>query len=94
MKKFLIRLWKEQLAQDTTEYALLLLMISLSAVAATKTLANGIKGAYSNVGSNVSSHTGGGGDSDGGPGGGGPGRGGPGGPGRGGPGGPGGGFFF
>ena len=66
MKKFLARLWKEQIAQDTTEYALILLMISLSAVAATKTLSNGIKGAYSNVGSNISSHTSGGdGDGDG-----------------------------
>jgi Flp pilus assembly pilin Flp len=91
MKKFFLRLWKEQLAQDTTEYALLLLLLALAAITSTKTLANGIKGAYSNVASNISSHTGGsggggggGGNGNGGNGNGGNGNGGEGGGGRGG----------
>jgi|ERR1035438_7641544 Flp pilus assembly pilin Flp len=57
MKKILARLWNEQIAQDLTEYALILLLIGLSAITATKTLASSIKGSYSNVGSDIASHT-------------------------------------
>ena len=57
MKKILARLWNEQIAQDLTEYALILLLIGLSAITATKTLASSIKGSYSNVGSDIASYT-------------------------------------
>ena len=60
MKKFFLRVWKEKIAQDTTEYALLLLLLSLAAITSTKTLANGIKNAYSTTGSDVLSGVNGG----------------------------------
>jgi Flp pilus assembly pilin Flp len=61
MKKFFMRLWKEQKAQDLTEYALLLVLIALAAITSMKTLSNGIQNAYSTVASNVAAGTDGGG---------------------------------
>ena len=60
MKKFLLRLWKEQIAQDLVEYALILLLIVLAAITSIKTLSNGVKKAYSTTSSDV--RAGGGGD--------------------------------
>ena len=40
MKSLLIRLWKEEEGQDLTEYALLLVLLSLAATATVGTLAN------------------------------------------------------
>jgi len=61
MKRFFLRLWKEQIAQDLVEYALILLLIALAAVTSIKTLSNGVKDAYSTTRSDV---TAGGGGSD------------------------------
>jgi pilus assembly protein Flp/PilA len=47
------RLWKEEEGQDLVEYALLVVLISLAAVTAMKTLANGISDAFSNAAANL-----------------------------------------
>ncbi len=82
MRKFFARLWKEQRGQDTTEYALLLVLVSLAAITATKTLSTSIQKAFSGAQNTVTSATAGignGGGGDGGDGGDGGGRGGRGG---------------
>jgi pilus assembly protein Flp/PilA len=43
------RLWKEEEGQDLVEYALLVVLISLGAIAAMKGLASGISDAFSNA---------------------------------------------
>jgi Flp pilus assembly pilin Flp len=55
MKKSLLKLWREKIAQDTVEYALLLLLIALAGVASIKKLSNGVKNAYSNTASTITS---------------------------------------
>jgi len=60
MKRFFLRLWKEQIAQDLVEYALILLLIALAAVTSIKTLSNGVKDAYSTTRSDVTAGGGGG----------------------------------
>src|SRR5579864_6456554 len=70
MKKFFARLWKEQKGQDTTEYALLLVLISLTAISATKRLSSGIQNAFTGASSTVSSSVSASGGSGGGDGGG------------------------
>jgi len=49
MKNFLMRLWKEEEGQDLTEYALLVVLISLVAVLAMKALGQGISDVFSNA---------------------------------------------
>jgi Flp pilus assembly pilin Flp len=61
VKKILLRLWKEQVAQDLVEYALLLVLVSLVLIASIKTLANGIGNVYSGAASNLTVSGGGGG---------------------------------
>jgi pilus assembly protein Flp/PilA len=46
MKNLLNRLWKEESGQDLTEYALLLVLIALVAVASMQGLATAIKTVY------------------------------------------------
>jgi pilus assembly protein Flp/PilA len=46
MKNLLNRLWKEESGQDLTEYALLLVLIALVAIASMKTLATAIQTVY------------------------------------------------
>ena len=53
MKSLLKRLWKEESGQDLTEYALLLVLIALVAVAALQGLANAINSAYSKAASDL-----------------------------------------
>jgi pilus assembly protein Flp/PilA len=53
MKKLLVRLWKEEEGQDLTEYALLLVLLSLAATAALGTLATAINGTFSNAAGNL-----------------------------------------
>ncbi len=48
------RLWREDEAQDLTEYALLLVLLSLAAVAFLGTLAKAIENVFSNAASNLS----------------------------------------
>lgn len=53
--KHLLRLWKEEQGQDLVEYALLLVLISLGAVASMRTLAKAISDAFSNASGNLTS---------------------------------------
>jgi pilus assembly protein Flp/PilA len=55
--KLLIRLWKEEEGQDLTEYALLLVLVSLAAVATLGTLASAIIAVFSNAAANLSTAT-------------------------------------
>jgi pilus assembly protein Flp/PilA len=49
MKRMVAMLWKEEEGQDLVEYGLLVVLISLFAVVAMKSLANGISDAFSNA---------------------------------------------
>jgi len=53
-QRILHRLWSEESGQDLTEYALLLVMLSLVAVASMGTIANTIKNVFSNAAANLS----------------------------------------
>ena len=53
MKKQLLRLWREEKGQDLTEYALLLVLLSLAAVAFLTPLATAINNVFSNAASNL-----------------------------------------
>jgi pilus assembly protein Flp/PilA len=55
--KILIRLWKEEQGQDLVEYALLLVLISMGAVASMRSLASAISDSFSNAGANLTSAT-------------------------------------
>lgn len=57
MNNFLMRLWQAEEGQDLTEYALLLVLVSLAAVATLGTLANAIKNVFSNAAANLSNAT-------------------------------------
>ncbi len=47
MKDVLIRLWRNEEGQDLTEYALLLVLLSLAAVASLSSLATAINAVFS-----------------------------------------------
>ena len=49
MRQFLIRLWREEEAQDLTEYSLLLVLLVLAAVGSLSELATAINGVLLNV---------------------------------------------
>lgn len=49
MKTLIARLWHEEDGQDLTEYALLLVLITLAAVTSTQALATSINGVLGNV---------------------------------------------
>ena len=49
MKNLLMRLWKEEEGQDLTEYALLIVLISLVATAAMGTLGSAVSDVFSNA---------------------------------------------
>lgn len=51
--KALLRLWKEEEGQDLVEYALLVVLIALGAIAAMHSLASAISDAFSNAGANL-----------------------------------------
>jgi Flp pilus assembly pilin Flp len=53
MKNLLKFLWQEQKGQDLTEYALLLALIALGAIAGMKTIASTINAVYTNAASNI-----------------------------------------
>jgi pilus assembly protein Flp/PilA len=53
MKQLFIRLWKEQEGQDLTEYALLLVLLSLAAIASLGTLATAINSVFNQAASNL-----------------------------------------
>jgi pilus assembly protein Flp/PilA len=54
MKDLLVRLWKEQEGQDLTEYALLLVLLSLAAIATLGTLASAINSVFNQAAGNMS----------------------------------------
>ncbi len=56
-KKIALRLWKDESGQDLTEYALLLVLLSLAAVASLGTLASAINQAFSNAATNLTTTT-------------------------------------
>jgi Flp pilus assembly pilin Flp len=53
MKSLLVCLWKEDEGQDLTEYALLLVLLSLAAIATLGTLANAINPVFNQAASNL-----------------------------------------
>jgi pilus assembly protein Flp/PilA len=54
MKNLMIRLWKEEEGQDLTEYALLLVLLSLAAIATLGTLASAINSVFNKAAANLS----------------------------------------
>ena len=53
MKELVMRLWREEEGQDLTEYALLLVMLSLAAVVFLSPLSAAINLVFSNAASNL-----------------------------------------
>jgi pilus assembly protein Flp/PilA len=53
MKQTLLRLWRDEEGQDLTEYALLLVLIALAAIASMNSLANAITTVFSTAASNL-----------------------------------------
>jgi Flp pilus assembly pilin Flp len=51
--RFVKQLWSDESGQDLTEYALLLVLVALGAVAAMSSLATNISLAFSSAGSNL-----------------------------------------
>lgn len=57
MKIMLRRLWTDEEGQDLTEYALLLTLVALSAVAAMSNLAQALSETFSSAAANISAIT-------------------------------------
>jgi pilus assembly protein Flp/PilA len=57
VRRFLLRLWQDESGQDLTEYALLVVLVALAAVASLKTLANTINNVYRNAANNLATTT-------------------------------------
>jgi pilus assembly protein Flp/PilA len=57
MKKLLTRLWTEDTGQDLTEYALLVVLIALAAVAAVSQFAKAIGGVFNNASASLATPT-------------------------------------
>ncbi len=53
VRKFFVRLWKEEEGQDLTEYALLLVLVALAAIGSLGVLASAINSAFSKAASNL-----------------------------------------
>jgi Flp pilus assembly pilin Flp len=53
MKNLLKKLWQEEEGQDLTEYALLLVLLSLAAVGSLSALATAINGVFSKASANL-----------------------------------------
>jgi Flp pilus assembly pilin Flp len=51
------RLWQEEEGQDLTEYALLLVLIALVAIAAMQTMGSAVSTVYSNAEANLTAAT-------------------------------------
>jgi pilus assembly protein Flp/PilA len=54
MKNVLRRLWKEQEGQDLVEYGLLMVLVSLAAIAGMSGLASAINSAFGSAAANLS----------------------------------------
>jgi pilus assembly protein Flp/PilA len=57
MKQLLARLWREEEGQDLTEYALLLVLLTLAAIGSLSTLATAVNGVFVNVATNLTTPT-------------------------------------
>jgi pilus assembly protein Flp/PilA len=57
MRALLRRLWQDESGQDLTEYALLVVLVALAAVASMKALATAISTAYSTAASSLTANT-------------------------------------
>jgi len=57
MKYFLMRMWKDEEGQDLTEYALLLVLLTLAAIGSLGKLADAINNVFSNAVVGLSSTT-------------------------------------
>ncbi len=53
MNNLAMRLWRDEQAQDLTEYALLLVLISLAAITAMKGLATQVGNVFTNASNNL-----------------------------------------
>jgi len=53
MKQLLIKLWKDEEGQDLTEYALLLVLLSLAAIGSLSGLATAVNGVFQNAAANL-----------------------------------------
>jgi pilus assembly protein Flp/PilA len=53
MKNLMIRLWREEEGQDLTEYALLLVLLSLAAIGTLSTLASAINSVFNQAATNL-----------------------------------------
>ena len=53
MKESFKRLWNEEEGQDLTEYALLLILLTLAAVTTLGKLADAVNGVFTNVAANL-----------------------------------------
>ncbi len=59
MKDLVGRLWTEENGQDLTEYALLLALLALGAIATVRTLATTVNNVFQNSASNIATAAGG-----------------------------------
>ena len=57
MKNVLIKLWKDESGQDLTEYALLLVLVALAAIASMKVLATAIANVYTTAAADLATTT-------------------------------------
>ncbi|MGB0036042.1 MAG: hypothetical protein WBP79_11265 [Candidatus Acidiferrales bacterium] len=57
IKILLIQLWQEDSGQDLAEYALLVVLIALAAVASMKALATSLKNVFSSAAANMTTNT-------------------------------------
>jgi pilus assembly protein Flp/PilA len=55
VKQLLKRLWREEKGQDLTEYALLLVLVALVAIATMQTLGSSISTVFANANANLTS---------------------------------------
>jgi Flp pilus assembly pilin Flp len=53
MSDFFVKLWKDEEGQDLTEYALLLVLLSLAAIGSLGTIARAINGVFANAAANL-----------------------------------------
>jgi Flp pilus assembly pilin Flp len=53
MTNFFVRLWKDEEGQDLTEYALLLVLLSLAAIGSLSTIATAINGVFAKAAANL-----------------------------------------
>jgi Flp pilus assembly pilin Flp len=53
MKNFLKRLWNDEQGQDLTEYALLLVLLTLAAIGSLSTLATAVNGVFAKAAANL-----------------------------------------